>query len=223
MALKQLQVDTQAKYQLEWMLLHKQHEQVEKEDKLIATNNRDIYEIWAKAEKEIDKMKLQFQEDATKQKEKLTDKQEDQWAMMHEQHDTTLREVLTQLEPADSLRLLTWFFSTTDNPGVAPVWSGDEVLATAMQLRVNVFVDNTILGLENSHTSQSTASFVLTSSPALQTHTPPPPALPLSDIKASGTPVGFSSFTLVISTKPKKNEHSSDSAYWWPMWWEGLH
>ena len=43
---------------------------------LIALYNREIGEIQAKAEKEIDKMMLQFQEEAAKWKEKLTDKQE---------------------------------------------------------------------------------------------------------------------------------------------------
>ena len=65
-ALKQLQVATQAKSQLKWDLLCKQYELDAKEDKLIATHNREISKIWAKAEKEIDKMTLQFQEEAVK-------------------------------------------------------------------------------------------------------------------------------------------------------------
>ena len=81
-----------------------------------------------------------------------------------------------------------------------------------MQQRAEVFADNTTPGLESCHTSLSVASPVLTSSPVLQAHTPPPPALPTSDIKASGTPVRFSSLTPVISMKPKKSDHSSGSA-----------
>ena len=56
--------------------------------------------------------------------------------MMCKQHDTTLREVLAHAEPVDSVRLLTWFFSTTDNLGAAPAYFMDEVFATAVQLRV---------------------------------------------------------------------------------------
>ena len=163
-------------------------------------------------EKNLDKMTLQFQEDATKWKEKPADKQEDQWATVHEQHDTTLREVLTQVEPADSVRLLTWFFSTTENPGVASTPSMGEVLATAMQLRTEVFADNTTPGLKSSYASLSVASPVLTSSPEPEAHNPPPLALPMSDIKASGTPVGFLSLMLIVTTKPKKHNHSSNSA-----------
>ena len=71
MALKQLQVVTQAKSQLEQDLLCKQHEQDAKEDELISAHNREIGKIQAKVEKEIDKMMLLFQEDATNWKEKL--------------------------------------------------------------------------------------------------------------------------------------------------------
>ena len=122
MAVKQLHVFTQAKSQLKQELLHEQHKQDTKEDELIATHNREISEIQAKAE-EIDKMMLQFQEDAVKWKEKLAYKQEDQQAAMHKQHDTMLREVLPQVEPVDLVRLLTWFFSSTDNPVAAPACS----------------------------------------------------------------------------------------------------
>ena len=52
------------------------------------------WKIQGKAEKEIDKVMLLFQEDAAKWKEKLADKQEDQWAAMHEQHNTTLRDAM---------------------------------------------------------------------------------------------------------------------------------
>ena len=50
-----------------------------------------------------------------------------------------LGKCFTKVEPADLVRLLTWFFSTTDNPGVAPTCSVGEVLATAMQLRAECF------------------------------------------------------------------------------------
>ena len=139
-ALKQLQVATWAKSQLEKELFHEQHKQDAKEYKLIATYDWEITELWAKAKKEIDKVMLQFQEDATKQKKKKADKQEDQWALMCDQHNTMFREVLTQVEPADSVRLLTWFFSTTDNFGVASTYSMGEVLAAAMQPRVEVLL-----------------------------------------------------------------------------------
>ena len=99
---------TQAKSQLTQELLHEQHEQDTKEDELIATHNREIGKIWAWAKKEIDEiwakvekgigeMTPQFHEDKTNWKEKLAGKQEDQWAVMCEQHDTTLREALTQM------------------------------------------------------------------------------------------------------------------------------
>ena len=67
-ALKQLQVVTWVKSQLKSELLHKQHKQDTKEDELIAAHKREISARFrAKAvQKEIDKMMLQFQEDATK-------------------------------------------------------------------------------------------------------------------------------------------------------------
>ena len=111
------------------------------------------------------------------------------------------KEVLPQVEPADSVRLLTWFFSTTDNPGAAPACSVGEVLATAMQLSAEAFADNTTPGLESSHAPLSAAALVSTSSPAIQTHTLPPPALPISSIKASGIPVGFSCSLLVANPR----------------------
>ena len=51
MALKQLQVVIWVKFQFEWELLCKQHEQDAKEDKLIATHNREIDKIRARGEK----------------------------------------------------------------------------------------------------------------------------------------------------------------------------
>ena len=87
---------------------------------------------------------------------------------MHEQHDTTLRELLTQVGPGDSVRLHTWFFSTTDNPGTAPKHSIVEVLAAAMQLRAEAFADNSTPGIKSSHAPLSVVSPVSTSSPALQ-------------------------------------------------------
>ena len=87
-----------------------------------------------------------------------------------------------------------------------------KLLTTAVQPRADVFANSTTPGLESSHASLSVDSPVLTSSPVLWAYTPPPPALPMSDIKASDTQVRFSSLTLIISTKPKKCDHSSDSA-----------
>ena len=115
------------------------------------------------------------------------------------------------MEPVDSVQLFTWFFSTTDNPGAAPAHSMDEVLATALQLRVQASTDNTTSGLKNSHAPLSMASAVSTSSPALWAGILPPPALPMSNIKASSTPVRFSLLMLITGTKTKKYRHSSDS------------
>ena len=135
-ALKQLQVVTGAKFQLKQELLHEQQKQETREDELIATHNREIDKIGVGAEKEIDEMTLQFQGGATRWKGKLADKQEGQWAMIHKWPDSALREVLAQVEPADTVRILTWFFSTADNPGTAPTCSMGKVLATAMQWRL---------------------------------------------------------------------------------------
>ena len=214
---------TQEKSQLKQELLCKQHEQDTREDELIATHNREMGKIWARVKKEIDEirtkaekgtneMTLQFQEDAAKWKEKLADKQEDQWAILHEKHDTTLREVLTQMEAADSMKLLSWFFSTSDNPGAAPTCPMGEVLAAAMQPRVEAFADITPW-LKSSHSPHSVASPVPTSSPAPQAHTPPPLALPISDIEASSTPVRFSPLTLIVGTKPKKQDWAFNSVF----------
>ena len=57
---------TWAKSQLKGELLCIQCKQGTKEDELIATHNREIGKIWAKAKKEIDEMTLQFQEEAVK-------------------------------------------------------------------------------------------------------------------------------------------------------------
>ena len=81
-----------------------------------------------------------------------------------------------------------------------------------MQPKADVFVDNTIPGLESSYASLFLVSLVLTSRPVLLAHILPPLALLMSDIKASGTPVTFSSLTLIVGTKAKKHDHSSDSA-----------
>ena len=157
-------------------------------------------------------MMLLFQEDATQWKKKLADKQEDQQAAVHEQHDTTLREVLAQVEPVDLVCLLTWFFSTTINPGAALAHSVAQVLAVAMHPRAEAFAENTTPRLESSHAPLSMASPVSRSSPALQVHTLSSLVLRMSNIEASGTPVRYSSLTLVIGIKPKKCDHSSNSA-----------
>ena len=52
--------------------------------------------------------------------------------VMHEHHNTTLREVLAQVELADSVRLIAWFPLTTDDPSVTPTCSVGEVLAATM-------------------------------------------------------------------------------------------
>ena len=94
--------------------------------------------------------------------------------MMHEQHDTMLREVLVQMKPVASVRLLTCIISTNDNLHARPACPVDEMLATTMQLRAEAFAYNTTPGLESSHASLSVASPVPTSSQILWAHTPPP-------------------------------------------------
>ena len=131
--------------------------------------------------------------------------------MMCEQHDTTLREVLAQVAPVDLVRLLTWFFSTTDNPGAAPTHSKGGVLATAIQPRAEAFVDNTTPGLESFHAPLFVASPVSTSNPVLWTLTLPPLALSMSTIEASSTPGWFSSLMLIVGSKPKKHDYFSNS------------
>ena len=112
-ALRQLQVATQGKSQLKWELLCKQCKQNARNDKLIAG---EISRIWAAA---------------TKWKEQLTDKQEDQWARVWEQFATTSN-LPSQVSQVDSVRLLTWFFSTAGSAGVVPTYSVDNVLTTAI-------------------------------------------------------------------------------------------
>ena len=124
--------------------------------------------------------------------------------------DTTFREVLSQVGPADLVRLLTCFYSTADNPGTGPTHSLGEVLTAAMQLEAEAFADDTTPVFERSHAPLPVASGI-NKQPTCQAHTPPPPTLPMSDIKASGTLVRFSSLTLIMSTKPMKCDCSSYS------------
>ena len=56
------------------------------------------------------------------------------------------------------------------------------------------------------------ASPVLAKASGLWAHTLPPWALPMSDIKASGTPVGLSSLMLAVNPKLGKHDHSVNSA-----------
>ena len=86
-----------------------------------------------------------------------------------------------------------------------------EVLTTAVQQRVEAFADDTTARFEGSHAPLSTALLTSTSSPTHQAHTPPPLALSLSNIKASGTPVRFSSLMLIVNTNSKNHDHSSDN------------
>ena len=171
-----------------------------------------ISKIQAKVEKEIDKMIVQFQKEATKQKEKLADKQEDLKATMHKQHNTMLREVLPQMEPVDSVRLLTWFslyhWHSWCNSFMLHGWGVGHSCAT----EGGSFCWQPTPGLKSLHASPSVSSPVLTSSPVLWAHSPPPLALPMSITKASGTPVRFSLLVLIIGTRPKKHEHFSNSA-----------
>ena len=101
-----------------------------------------------------------------------------------------LREVLTQMELVNSMKLFSWFFSTANNPGAASTCSMGGALAVAMQPRTEAFTDITA-ELKSSHAPQSAASPVPTSSPAPQACTLPPLALPMSDIEASALQLGF--------------------------------
>ena len=57
---------------------------------------------------------------------------------MHELHNIMLRDVLGQVEPMDSVRLLAWFLLTTSDPSVTPTCSVGEVVAATMWFRVEV-------------------------------------------------------------------------------------
>ena len=109
--------------------------------------------------------------------------------MVYVQQDSRLREVLLQVEPVDTVGLLTWFFSTTDNPAPAPTCSMGEVLATALEPRVEAFVDNTTPGFKSSHAPLPVASPVSTSIPALQAHT----LLPLAPLCLTLKPLALQS------------------------------
>ena len=109
------------------------------------------------------------------------------------------------------MRLFTSFFSTANSPGVVVTSSVDDALTAAVQPRMEGFTDDTTPGYESSHAPLSTASPASPSSPVPQAYTPPPLALPMSDIHASGTPVRFSSLMLIVSTQSRKCDHSPDS------------
>ena len=64
--------------------------------------------------------------------ERLAEEQENQWARMWKQLDTTFREVLSQVSPTNLVRLLPWCLSTAANPCAVPVCSVGEVLTTSM-------------------------------------------------------------------------------------------
>ena len=179
-ALRQLQAVTEAKSQLKQELLHKQQKQHMREDKLIA---REIGKIPA---------------NATEWREKLAEKQEDLWARMWEQLDTTFREALSQVSPANSVRLLTWLLSIADNPCAVPTCSMGEVLVATVQPWAEVPPDDAGPGPESPPTFPLAASPVQACNPVLWAHTLPPQALPMSDIKASGTPVGVPSLMLTV-------------------------
>ena len=192
MALRQLQVVTQVKSQFEWELLCEQHGQNMREDELIA---REINKIQAAT---------------AKWKEQLADKQQDQWARVLEQFATTFRKVLSQVSPVDLVRLLTWFFSPTNSSGAVPACSMDDMLTTALQWRTKALADDATPGSESSHAPPSTASPASTNNQACWVCTPPL-ALPMSNIQASGTPLGFSFLMLVIGTQSKKQDCFADS------------
>ena len=83
MALRQLQMVTQAKSQLEWELLLKWEELAQKQEDQWAWKAKKQEDQWARMAK----------------------KQEDRWARMAEQGDTTFRQVLSQVSQANSVRL----------------------------------------------------------------------------------------------------------------------
>ena len=93
-------------------------------------------------------------------------KQEDHWARAQEQLDTTFREVLSQVSPADLVRLLIWLLSTADNPCAVLTCSVGEVLAATMQSWAEV-PDDVTPGPESPPAFPLAASHVQASCPVL--------------------------------------------------------
>ena len=137
----------------------------------------------------------------------MAKKQEEQQARMGEQGDTTFRMVLSHVSQANSVRLLPWFLSTATNPCAVLIHSVSETHTTVMQPGADAPADDTTPEFESSEALESTGS------PVCQASTPPPPALPIPDIPATGTPVGFPFFMLTINPKHKKWDCSPDSTH----------
>ena len=113
------------------------------------------------------------------------------------QMDTTIREVLSQMSQANSVRILPWFLSATAKSGAGPTCSVSEALTTIMQPRVDAPMDNTTPEFKG------TTALASTSSPVNQASTWPP-VLPVSDNLAAGTLVRYPFFTLALGLKHKK-------------------
>ena len=117
------------------------------------------------------------------------------------------------MSPANSVKLLTWLLSTAENPCAVPTCSVGEVLAATMQPLVKVPPNDSAPGSKNPPTFLLVAPSVQASSPVLQACILLPLALPMSDIKASGTPARLPSLTLAIGPKLKKHDHSPNSTF----------
>ena len=135
---------------------------------------------------------------------RMVQKKEDQWTRVVEQMDTTFREVLSKMSQANLVGLLPWFLSTAAKSGVGPACSVSEALTAILHPRVDAPMDDTTLELEDTTVQASM------SSPTHPVSTPPP-ALPTSDIPATGTPVGHLFFALTLSLKYKKWDCSSNN------------
>ena len=111
---------------------------------------------------------------------------------MAEQIDTSIREVLSEMSQANSVRLLPWFLSTAAKPGVGSTHSVDEVLTFFTTPKL-----------------EETTALASISSTVLRVSTLPPVPL-ASDIPAARTPVGQLFFTLALGLKCKKWDCSPD-------------
>ena len=141
---------------------------------------------------------------------------------MHKQHYTMLHKVLTQVEPVDSVRLLTWFFSTFDNPAVAPACSMGEVFhccATGGRSfcwqhysRIWELSCLSVCGFSCANMQPSTLGSYSASSSS--TH-----------VQHQGF-LAFSQVTIICTHHQHQSQEGSSflqQCIWWPTWQEGSH
>ena len=134
-------------------------------------------------------------------------KQEEWWARMEEEVDTTFQEVFLEMSLMDSIRLLPWCISTTSSPGALPPCYMREALATAVQQIVEALMAVTVLE------SEGWQALVSTSSPAHQMETSPIPIPVLLNMPLIGTPpVGCTLVGLLINPQHTKWDHSPSVA-----------